>query len=424
MTAMLALMLGCGGSQKPDPEAAGDASVSAGDAAKVEEPAPTPAPDEGRFSQVPPAMSRAAVSPDYSANATSFAMRFHEELADGNAATSGTSAQIALSMLALGAAGETREEFGTVFGVEMGDAWHVDMQRATAAYTDTPGVELTVANALWTQQGFGLKDGYVEKMRSGYLVDPAELDFAGDSAGAAGTINAWTNEKTTGMIEKLFDPGDVQGAKVVLANAIAFKGKWANAFDPELTKPMPFATPGGSADVPTMSAKIEGLSYVDGDGFTAVALPYQERGAMMIIVLPDEGTSIEAVEGKLDAAQLGRMTMSGRRPVNVSLPKWKAETKYDLVEALKALGLHSAFANGDFSAMSDQPLGIDTAIQKVFVEVDEEGTRAAAVTGVMVKTTALPPPPVDFVVNRPFFWAIWHTETQSPLFTGRVVDPR
>ncbi|MEZ4322048.1 MAG: serpin family protein [Myxococcota bacterium] len=414
MTLLPALLLACAGSQKPEPEA-------------LSEPAPTPAPVESSVASgtitAQPQLSRAAPGPTYSASATDFALRFHSELGDGNTAESGVSAQIALSMLAAGAAGETLEEFATAFGADVDDTWHVDQVRAMAAYNDTPGIELTVVNGLWTQQGRPLKEPYVQRLTSDYLAAPSELDFSANAAGAADTINAWTREHTRDRIQKLFDAGDVQGAELVLANAIAFKGTWETKFDATLTTEDPFSAPTGKVNVPTMHGKIDGLSYVEGDGFRAIALPYVQRGAAMIVVLPNEGVALADVEAKLDQSQLGRLTMSGRRPVNVSLPKWQAEYSHDLDAPLRALGLDSAFTGGDFSGMSDRPLKIDSAVQKVFVQVDEEGTEAAAVTGIVMKTTSLPPQPVDFVVDRPFFWAIWHVETRTPLFTGRVVDP-
>ena len=414
MTSFLALLLACAGSQKPDPESAAQPEPTA--------PAEVSTPQPERVVNMP-SPSRAAVSADYGKRATDFAMRFHQQLADGNTATSGISAEIALSMLAAGARGPTEAEFSELFGAPVDEAWHVDNARALAAYNDTLGAELTVTNGLWTQTGFTLLEPYTQLLSDNYLVQPAQLDF-GDADAAAGVINSWTREHTKGMIDKLFDPPDVQGAKVVLANAVAFKGKWAVPFDTADTKPMPFHVGSESVDVPTMNATLEHLSYVDEEGFSAIALPYQERAVQMLIVLPDAGVELSEVESRMDAQMLGRMTMSGRRPVNVALPRWEAEFSYDLLEPLAAMGLATAFRGGDYSGMTEQALSLDAAIQKVVVTVDEEGTEAAAVTGIVMKTTAMPPPPIDFVVDRPFFWVIWHTETRSPLFTGRVVDPR
>lgn len=418
MTSLLALLLACAGSHKPDPESAAHAE------APPEAPADVATPQPERVVKRP-SPSRAAVNADYGKRATDFAMRFHQQIADGNTATSGISAEIALSMLAAGARGQTQAEFETLFGAPVDEAWHIDNARALAAYNDTLGAELTVTNGLWTDTGFSLLESYSQLLTDDYRVQPAQLDFS-DANTAAATINRWTQEHTKGMIEKLFEPPDVQGAKVVLANAVAFKGKWAVPFDLANTKPMPFHVGSESVDVPTMNATLEHLSYVDEEGFSAVAIPYQERATQMIIVLPDEGVELESVEARLDAQMLGRTTMSGRRPVNIALPKWQAEYSYDLLEPLAEMGLSTAFRGGDYSGMSEQALTLDAAIQKVVVKVDEEGTEAAAVTGIIMKTTstAVAPPPVDFVVDRPFFWVIWHTETRSPLFTGRVVDPR
>ena len=410
---MLALLLACGGSNKPDPAAPSPAPADV-----APEPTGTETPVVAK-----PSESRAAPRAEYAGKATDFAMDFHRELADGTSATSGISAQLALSMLAAGAAGDTLAEFGTLFDVDVDDAWHIDQARAMAAFNDTPGIELSVVNALWTAEALVLKEGFEQNLADNYGTTAKKLDFS-DGDRAAGIINEWTFDNTGGLIPKLFEPVDVQGASLVLANAVVFKGKWNVPFAPEDTAAKPFQTPEGAADVPMMTGKIDGVSFVDEEGFTGIALPYEKHRASMILVLPDEGGALEDVEARLDPQMLGRLSMSGRRPVNVTMPKWKTEVTHDLEAPLKAMGLASVFGGGDFSAMSETSLTVDAAIQKVFVEVDEEGTEAAAATGVVMKTTSLPPPPVDFVVDRPFFWAIWHAETKTPLFTGRVLDPR
>ncbi len=365
-----------------------------------------------------------APSETFSPTTTRFSLRFHGALAedDANVAVSGPSAQLALSMVAAGAAGETAGELAALFDTELGDPWWVDQARATAARKATLGIELTVANGVWVQEGFPIREAYTGLLRTHFDVTPVHQDFRQGEV-AADAINAWVKAHTREKIDELVDAGDVRGAKLVLANAIAFKGRWAQPFDEDGTVQGEFRAPSGPVTVPMMTGRRERVSYVDGEGYTAIALPYEGNGAAMILVLPDEGGSLGDVEARLDATELHRATVSERRTVNVLLPKWKAELKYDLIPALREMGLRTAFSGGDFSGITARELLISKAVQKVFVEVDEEGTEAAAATGIVMRTTSAGPPPVDFHADRPFFWAIWHTATKTPLFTGRLVDP-
>jgi serpin B len=425
---------GCAGGKKTDAAANGTPDDG------VDEDAPDDGAADGgptmgdadKVAKMPSPM-RAAPSAIYSYATTDFAKRFHAGLAkDGeNTAVSGPSAQLALSLLGLGADGETAKEFGDLFdrgvdyedGAPLDEAWHIDNERAIVAWNDTRGAELAVANGLWVQEGFPIAEPYLKAASTHYGAEPSNQPFETDAEAAAETINGWVKDNTREKIEKLVEAADVKGASLVLTNAIAFKGKWETPFEEDGTRDAAFQAPSGEVMVPMMSGRREGLSYVEDDGWTAISLPYEQRGTAMILVLPDEGVALADVEAKLDEKQLNRATMSGRRTVDVTMPKWKSETSYELVPVLREMGLETALSGGDFTKITDEKLIISKAIQKVFVEVDEEGTEAAAATGIVMRTTAAGPPPVAFTADRPFLWVIWHTETKTPLFMGRMVDP-
>ncbi len=430
------LLSGCAGGKKTDASANGDEMNDADDAdddASADGAEGATMGDDDRKTRMP-SPSRAAPRPLFSYATTRFANSLHAGLAGDtleNTAVSGPSAQLALSMVALGATGETANEFSQLFDrgedfeepQPLEEAWHIDNERAIAAWNDTAGIELAVANGVWLDEHFEVKEPYLQAASTHYGAEPSTQPFGSDADAAASAINAWVKENTRERIEKLVEAGDVSGAALVLTNAIAFKGKWAEPFDEDNTRESAFQAPSGEVQVPMMAGRREGLSYVDGEGYTAIGLPYADRGAYMIITLPDEGVSLADVESKLEDKQLHRATMSGRRTVDVALPKWKAETTYDLVPVLKDMGLQTAFTAGTFGDISDEKMAISKAIQKVFVEVDEEGTEAAAATGIVMRTTSAGPPPIAFTADRPFLWTIWHTETKTPLFMGRVVDP-
>ena len=427
----LALSPGCAGGKKGDAASNGDeadADPTPDDAA-----AATPADQAQPEPQIAGGGMRAAPSESFSYATTQFARTMHRNLAtDGeNTAISGPSAQLALSMLALGAGGDTALAFGNLFdrGVDyeepqpLDKQWHIDNERAIAAWNDTPGVELAVANGVWVGENFEIQPSFLENTATHYSAKPSNQPFDTDAEAAAKAINDWVSANTREKIKKLLETGDVQGAELVLTNAIAFKGKWADPFEEDGTRDAAFQAPAGEVTVPMMSGRRERISYVEGDTYTAIALPYEKSGASMIVVLPNEGVSLQDVEDTLDDTQLHRATMSGRRTVDVTLPKWKSETTYELTPMLQEMGLGPAFTQGEFPGITADKLVISKAVQKVFVEVNEEGTEAAAATGIVMRTTSAGPPPIAFTADRPFFWAIWHTETKTPLFMGRVVDP-
>ena len=293
-----------------------------------------------------------------------------------------------------------------------------------------PKVELTIANSLWGREGVPFYEDFLERCRGYYDAEVTSLDFGDPDA--PGIINGWVREATREKIRKVVSAIPSQTI-LYLINAIYFKGTWQTEFDEAKTRDRPFMLLGGTQkNHPTMHQTGE-YEYLEGEGFQAVSLPYGENDRMsMYIFLPDRDSSLGAFLGSLDLnAWEGWMTRFQMTEVEpLALPRFKIEYEVSLKTALSDMGMSIAFdpVQADFSGMlpTSPPafnVYINTALHKTFVEVNEEGTEAAAVTVIAPGATSLPPPKVEFVVDRPFFFVIRDNTTGTILFMGVVVEP-
>ena len=238
--------------------------------------------------------------------------------------------------------------------------------------------------------------------------------------------------KRQDKIRDLLPPGSVTSlTRLVLANAIYFRGDWADQFDRAATKDQPFTVPGGSPrTVPLMFEKVKaGYATLPDVRAKILELPYQGDALSMVVLLPDAPDGLGALEGELTAERLGSWIGSAKRhDVLVYLPRFTVDSRFGLADALSAMGMPLAFDPGraDFSGMNGaRDLSISAAVHAARVEVDERGTEAAAATGLsMGWTAALPQEPAVFRADHPFLFALMHKPTGSILFIGRVVDPR
>lgn len=411
MTPLIPLLLACAGNKTVEPAPAAPTPPEAA-------PAPAPAPE--RVSTIAGGSSRAAPSEAYAPRALGFAKRFHEGLSgpESNSVTSGASAGFALGMLALGADGASAEAFRTLYGTDDLESVRVDDARALAAYRDTAGVELSVADAVWHDEGLAFAEEAQARLAGDYRASVGPLPFSRDPGAAKASIDAWTREQTAGMIEELFSQDALAGAKMVLANAIAFKGDWVKPFDPGATESLPFATPSGSVEVPTMKDPNRKARFASGEGYASLMLPYTGDTTSMVLVLPDEGNSLDDALAGLDAEQLLALGSAPAIDVDLRLPRFHVESEHDLLAHAEDLGLTDVFGS---TYPGYGGLTVGSAIQKVVVTVDEKGTEAAAATGIAMKRMALKK--VAFHADRPFWFVIWHHETKTPLFVGQIVDP-
>ena len=259
------------------------------------------------------------------------------------------------------------------------------------------------------------------------------VDFVGSPEESRVTINDWVAERTEDRIKDLIPEGAIESVtRMVLSNAIYFKGQWIYTFFEHSTKPRPFhLLDGAEVEVPMMMmAEAEQLGYAEGDGYQAVELPYVGEDVSMTVLLPDAGSFREfeeSMDGDLVAEILGDLE---RTYVDLTMPKFKFDSEFELRDALVRMGMTDAFdkSTADFSGMDGQScpgvcLLIDDVFHKAFVSVDEDGTEAAAATGVVMILESAGPQSREVVVDRPFIFLIHDRATESILFVGRVENP-
>jgi len=289
-----------------------------------------------------------------------------------------------------------------------------------------PAVRLEIGNSVWHREGFALEDTFMSEVERDFLARVEALDF--NDAGAADVINSWVSEATDGLIDGIVDPPIDPLTMAFLINAIYFEGEWTLQFDPARTASGDFRrTDGSTVSVPFMSMSDERFPYAQTPDYEAIELPYGGEAFAMTVVLPSETIGIEAFVESLDAGAWAEIIAELRETeLLVALPKFKLEYEKNLNDVLKALGMEVAFdeAAADFSRMHRDALAMQLHIsrvkQKAFVDVDEEGTRAAAVTSVEIGVTSAPP---MFRADRPFLFAIRERFSGALLFTGVVRDP-
>ncbi|XP_054982928.1 serpin B6 [Sorex araneus] len=351
----------------------------------------------------------------------------------GNVFFSPMSISSALAMVFLGAKGSTAEQMSQAlcFIRSKGDI-HQGFQSVLSDVNKT-GTQylLRTANRLFGARDFEILSPFKESCLKFYHAEMEQLDFAGASEESREHINSWVAQKTEDKIKNLLAPGVVNSlTALILVNAIYFKGNWEKKFQKENTQEKPFkVSKTETKPVQMMYQKSTfPMTYI-GEIFTQIlVLPYASNELNMIIMLPDENTDLKTVEEALTYERFAEWTrpdMLDAEEVEVLLPRFKLEEDYDLKGVLGALGMRHAFepAAADFSGMaSRQGLCLSKAVHKAFVEVNEEGTEAAAATAavMMLRCARIVP---RFCADRPFLFFIQHCQTQSLLFCGRFSGP-
>jgi len=369
---------------------------------------------------------------------SAFATRLYHELAGSEAGKnlflSPFSIQVALAMCAAGARGETRQVMTDLIGapasVEEQNRQYAELLKAVNGDGDRP-FDLTTANALWGQVGYPFKAAFQEDVAEFYDGAFHEVDYVTLPNEAVNTINAWVSDKTGARIKDLVNREIITpDTRLVLTNAIYFKGKWEKEFKKADTRNEDWFGPKGIRKVPMMHRKGDYL-YCEGDGFQAVDLPYQGGQLSLLVVLPTNKADLTALETKLSAAGVYEQVtdaLDSEMPVIVSLPRFKMETAFKLKEVLCALGAEIAFSpRADFHEISEDRLMISEVVHKAFVEVNEVGTEAAAATAVvMTRLSCVPMPAPElkvFQADHPFLFFIRDRHTNAVLFSGRVIEP-
>ena len=364
-----------------------------------------------------------------------FAWKLYGKLREqpGNLFYSPYSISSALGMTYAGARGTTAEQMATALDFGANDpAFHAAMGRLVRDFNaagKNGGYKLSVANALWAQGDFKFLADYTTLVTRDYGAAIRNLDFKGNAEGARKTINDWVEDKTNQKIKELLKPGVLDSdTRLVLTNAIYFKSAWLHPFEKESTKPGPFTRlDGKQADVPMMR-QAQRFRYLHADGMQAVELPYDRGALSMVILLPDKVEGLVELERSLSADKLAAWHGQFQyRQVALSMPKFKMTSEFMLKDVLTSLGMVDAFtSSADFSGMDgSKSLSIQHVIHKAFVDVNEEGTEAAAATAVAIGVTSIQEPAVPIVVNvdHPFVFMIRERTTGSVLFIGRVTAP-
>jgi serine protease inhibitor len=334
-----------------------------------------------------------------------------------------------LQMVENGAAGATKTEMQQALKTSGLSAASLNaaFRGLNQQFTARKDVTLNLANGLWFQAGFHLKPAFADDNRKFFQAELSGVDF-GDPQSAR-TINDWADQQTRGKIKEVvqfpFDPL----TRLILANAIYFKGKWDTPFKKSATRPHPFHLANGESKRTPMMAQDGDFAYQENPDFQAVKLPYA-GGLQMELYLPGTNSTPKMFLAGTAGSQKWRDNIQAgfrRREGSVTLPKFKIEYEIRLNEPLEALGMTSAFdRNADFSGIANEPLFISAVKQKSFVDVNEEGTEAAAVTSVTMEALSIRMPPPDrftMVLDRPFFFVISDVSTGSILFMGVVNDP-
>ena len=350
---------------------------------------------------------------------------------EGNLFLSPFSISTALAMTYAGARGETAEQMADVLHFDAEGKVHRQfggLGHSVRAREDA-GYQLDVANALWVQEDYDLLETFLDTVTQNYGAGVRQVDYKGDTEGARKTINGWVEEQTRDKIRDLLQPGVLDHlTRLVLTNAVYFKGVWKVQFDPKATTDAPFqVTPDDSVTVPMMYQE-DDFWYGEDEGVQVLGMPYAGDALSMIVLLPKAKDGLPALEQKLTAAQMEQWVSSMHpRKVRVYLPRFKATSQFGLGPMLAGLGMPLAFdaRDADFSGMTGRPdLYISAVIHKAFVDVNEEGTEAAAATAVVMRVkSAMPAEPPTFRADHPFLFLIRDTESGAILFLGRMANP-
>lgn len=349
-----------------------------------------------------------------------------------NLVVSPTSIAVAFAMAEAGAATPTADAIAQVFGFPAQPSVHEAMNALTARFDaanhegnaeGSEGVTLELANAVWGQSGLEFGQQFLDILASQYGAGVDTVDFASDPEAARETINAWVSEVTRERITELLPAGSVDPETVVaLVNAIYLKAAWQTPFTEDGTSDQPFKlTPTSTVNLPTMHDAMLYTEASVGGGYSAVKLPYEGNELAMVVIAPDEPTSLADFEAGLTGERLAEI-VANLEPaaVDVSLPRFEASTALDLAGPMSTLGL--PIPGGDLSGIASGAQ-IGAAVHAANITVDEKGTEAAAATAIMGLTSA--PGEITTVrIDRPFLFLIQHEETGAPLFYGRITDPR
>jgi len=358
-----------------------------------------------------------------------FGIAFLGEVAkpEQNVMISPVSLTLALGLAASGANGTTAAEMAGVLRTtgQPDRDWqrgHLEMWRLLRE--PKPGVEFSLANAIWVGKNMPIETNFLSVAKQMYQTSTRSVDFG--SSAAAQEINDWVSGQTNNRIQNLVGRTDSL-TQMMIVNAISFKAKWAKPFEKESTHDAPFMTNRPNQTKVKMMTQESRFKYAEVGGHQVLHLPYQENSFEMVIVLPKKGTEVSSFVRAMKPSDWRSWASAGQQTeVLVTIPKWTSEATINGQTPLSAMGMGIAFDpdKADFSKLSKQPSWIGAVTHKSFIKVDEEGTEAAAATGIEFKTTSAPPSePKVFRADRPFLYAIRDVKSGTIVFMGIVSDP-
>lgn len=353
----------------------------------------------------------------------------------GNLFFSPQSISTAFAMAYAGARGQTASQMAQVFHFTLaGERLHPAMGALLAAMNAAHReYELHAADALWAEQDVQFLDSYLNLTKTNYGAGFHPVDFKHSPDAVRNTINQWAEQQTSGKITNLMGPGTVtQATRLVLTNAIYFKGTWQNPFKVDLTDDEDFHLTDRQTVKTPMMNRNGGYRYYDGGSFQELEMPYKGGELAMVVLLPKKIDGLAALEKSFTAAAMSKW-IEKLAPVNkvvLTLPRFKVTEQFELSGTLSAMGMEQAFTGAaDFSGMTGRPeFSISAAIHKAYIDVNEQGTEAAAATAIAIVGMAMQrpnnePPPIVFDADHPFLFLIRDQETGAILFLGRVTDP-
>jgi len=366
-------------------------------------------------------------------NNNDFAFNMFSKLQEnqvGNIFFSPYSISEALAMTYAGAKGETKSEMATALHFDDDSKLHISFNALDLHMNHTDSnYTLQVADSIWPQKDYKILTSYLDTIKINYGADITPLDYINNPEGSRRTINSWIEDKTNDRIKNIIAKGSLgSNTKLVLVNAIYFKGRWEENFNEYGTHNETFTLEDGSTTTTPLMNQVGYFNYSENELYQSIELNYEGYRTSMVVVLPREGIT-QNLYSNIQESYNNIIKKSNSKNINLKLPKFEFSTKtYDLIEPFKELGMVDAFSgNADFSGMTgNTDLHIGKILHKAFIKVDEKGSEAAAATVVGMELTSVEPTeeePIEMFVNRPFVFFIKDNQTQQILFIGEIKNP-
>ena len=369
---------------------------------------------------------------DLTGSLNNYSFDLYREIKTGNdnLFVSPLSTYSALLIAYEGAGSETKKEFDKVLYIGNSDSLGNFRNFFTSLTTKLDNSNyLNIANAIWIQDNYKIESNYINNVKNKYLAEVKSVDFLNKQIASA-VINNWVSHKTNDLIKEIVSSNDInQDTRLIISNAIYFVGKWANEFDKRLTKTDYFYSITKIKAQVNFMNQTEDLRYFENDDFQFVSIPYEGFDKSFCIILPKKTYGISDIETVMNNELLESILKnSNNLMVKLSLPKFKLETSYSLIEPLKRLGLKTAFTpNADFSYITrEEPLMINEIKHKAYIEIDEKKTVAAATTASLMVSLSMGgplPKPKIFKADHPFIFMIVDNKTKGIIFMGKFVRP-